>query len=224
MGVFNNSPLVRLGDIRSLASVLTLDHRCVATSQSLDQAPLLGHMYQHEVQPGLFLRINQVRDRVGLYSEAKVSPGLKVAVVWKGEARISFADQSLILGQHQQFKAMVAALDQPAMFQRKGTKGTVEYSIVLTATPAWLHRRFNYDSALELFDAPLDPSATAHPVRVAYWQPSQGLIHRLENLDIASTTTSLGNLELEAIALNLISEALGAIDSPTTHARLNPHE
>nr|WP_300315198.1 helix-turn-helix domain-containing protein [Halomonas sp.] len=217
MGVFNNSPLVGLSDIRSLASVLTQDHRCSTTMQPLGQAPLLGHMYQHEVQPGLFLRINRIRDRVGLHSEALLSPGLKVAMVWKGEARISLAGQSLMLGQNSRFKAMVAALDHPAIFQRQGIKGGIEYSVVLTATPAWLLRRLGHSSALGLFGAPLGQQFPELPIRIEYWQPSQSLVHKLESLDISSTATSLRLLDLEAVALNLISESLAAIDSPVTH-------
>lgn len=224
MGVLNNSPLVGLGDIRSLASVLTLDHRCSTTMKPLGQAPLLGHMYQHEVQPGLFLRINRIRDRVGLHSEAILSPGLKVAVVWKGEARISLAAQPLVLGQSRRFKAMVAAMDQPAVFQRKGIKGGVEYSVVLTATPAWLLRRLGHGSALRLFGAPADQQCPVQSPRIEYWQPSLNLVHRLEALDISSTTTSLRLLDLEAVALSLISESLDAIDSPATHSSPHTHD
>lgn len=221
MGAINHTSLVGLGEIRSLAQVLTQDHRCSATAQPLGHAPLLGHMYQHEVQPGLFLRINRIRDRVGLHSQAMLSPGLKVAMVWKGEAHISLADQPLLLGQNRRFKAMVAALDQPAFFQRKGTRGGIEYSAVLTATPFWLERRLGCSSALKLFGS---QQSGAQSPRLECWQPSLDLVHRLDVIDISSTATALRLLELEAAALNLINEALNAIDSPATHARSHPND
>lgn len=227
MGVFNQTPLVGPSDIRSLARVLTLDHRMGVANRPLDQAPLLGDMYQHEVQPGLFLRINRVRDRVGLHSEAIVSPSLKVAVVWKGEARISFGPQPFILGRNHRFPAMVAALDQPITFQRHGIKGGIEHSAVLTATPAWLQRRFDHGSATRLLDGTVGTellSGSSLPLRVEPWQPSPDLIHKLETLDISTSATPLRLLKLEAIALDLIRESLAAIDSPIAYSEPTRHD
>lgn len=226
MGFFNNDPLINSGDIRSLAKVLTLDHRLGATNQPFDSAPLLGNMYQHEVQPGLFLRINRIRDRVGLHSEAVLSPGLKVAVVWKGEARISFAHQPLLLGRKHGFQAMVAALDRPVAFQRQGIRGGIEHSAILTATPAWLRNRFDLDSPGRLLETSTERRALrfhSESFSIERWQPSTELIHRLEALDLSSTTTSLRLLTLEAIALDLVNAALVAADSPMTHGALPPH-
>ncbi|ALM51123.1 helix-turn-helix transcriptional regulator [Halomonas huangheensis] len=227
MGVFNQTPLVGPNDIRSLARVLTLDHRMRTADRPLDQPPLLGDMYQHEVQPGLFLRINRIRDRVGLHSEAVVSPGLKVAVVWKGEARISFGSQPLVLGRNHRFPAMVAALDQPITFQRHGIKGGIEHSVILTATPAWLQRRFDHGSATRLLNRTAGTelsSQSSFPFQIEQWQPSPDLAHKLETLDISSTASPVRLLKLEAIALDLIRESLIALDSPIAHSESSRHD
>lgn len=77
---------IHRSDLLSLAGVLTSDYRCSNSVPGGSGAPLRGIIQQHEVQQGLFLRLNRLRDRHGVTPTARLHPGLKISLVWRGAA------------------------------------------------------------------------------------------------------------------------------------------
>ncbi|WP_280540362.1 AraC family transcriptional regulator [Chromohalobacter sp. 11-W] len=164
----------------------------------------------YEVQPGLFLRLAQVRDRVGLISEANLWPALKLAIVWRGEARIAFGGHATTLGPGASAMALVVALDEEAPFSRHGHVGGIENTLTLTLTPQWLKRRWGVHAASQLL-----PFGRQQHLAQCVWTPSVHLKAWLERIGESPARPSGANqLQLEALAMAVVGEALDAINSP----------
>lgn len=171
------------------------------------RSPLLhGHMRLHELQPGMFLRLADVHDLYDLTSESELNPGLKVAVVLRGEARVAFGRRQLRLN-CDTGPAVLVALDRTALFRRWGRRRGYERSLTLTLSPGWLRDRLGVLRASQLLhNRHLD---------VAGWQPSPAILSALDQLfDLQDATVSRARLlQLEGIALALLGEALTATGS-----------
>jgi len=213
------TPWLNVGTIGSLARVLADEHRCQTPVAETPGATLLGTMHQHEVQPGLFLRLNRVRDRVGLHSEARLSPCLKVALVWHGASHLRFGEHRFSLdGGHPQ-RAMVIALDRPTAFERQGVRGGSEHSAVVTMTPEWLRRRCAVSAPRQVL-----PPTEHHHLGCCTWRPSSDLVARLIALSRVSHSSPAIALEREAVTLALVGEMLTAIDSPLMRSEPSAHD
>lgn len=124
-----------------LSRVLTRHH--VLRAREWDhRSPLLqGRMRLHELQPGLFLRLADVRDLYDLISESELNPGLKIAVLLRGRAEVAFGHRRLQLHGGGSPSAVMVALDRAAPFRRWGHRCGYERSLTMTLSPSWLQDR-----------------------------------------------------------------------------------
>ncbi|MBN8414073.1 helix-turn-helix transcriptional regulator [Halomonas cupida] len=195
-------------DLTSLAGVLTSQYQCTAADHQATGAPLHGIVQQHEVQRGMYLRLNRLRDRHGVTPRARLHPGLKISLVWRGEACVSFDEHSFTLDANKRACGLLIAVDEPTTFVRHGRRGAVEFSAVLSLTSDWLQRRLG---------SPL-PSVCCHGLRQHLghlrWTPSSDLVARLNSVSQTADMTTVLNLERESIALAMVSEALAHQTTP----------
>ncbi|WP_417286124.1 helix-turn-helix transcriptional regulator [Cobetia marina] len=192
--------IIELDHVHRMARALTSDHQCQpAEGQSADGA-LIGNMQLQEVQPGLFMRLNRIRKRADLMIRSRIEPSLKIAVVWRGEPKVSFGPQCHAL---KPGRALCIALDEPTEFRLQSPKGAYEHSAILTLTPAWLTWHLGISSASEVMP---EARHLAH----YHWQPSARLVERLEEFSRQRPGTLALRLGIESVALEVISECLAA--------------
>ena len=199
-----------------LSRVLTRHH--VLRAREWDhRSPLLqGRMRLHELQPGLFLRLADVRDLYDLISESELNPGLKIAVLLRGRAEVAFGHRRLQLHGGGSPSAVMVALDRAAPFRRWGHRCGYERSLTMTLSPSWLQDRLGLARASQaLHNRHLDR---------AFWQPSPFILSALEQLfdGLESQPTPAWRLQLEGLALALLGEALASIGSPLASRHLAP--
>ncbi|NHH85178.1 AraC family transcriptional regulator [Cobetia sp. MB87] len=204
--------IIELDHVHRMARALTSDHQCQpAEGQSADGA-LIGNMHLQEAQPGLFMRLNRVRKRADLMIRSSVEPSLKIAVVWRGEPRVSFGPQCHAL---KPGRALCIALDEPTEFRLNSLKGAHEHSAILTLTPAWLKWHLNVSRASEVM---------SHMRHLAHfhWWPSPRLLERLDTFSRQRPTSPTQRLGIESLALEVISECLAARPTQTDDTTRHP--
>lgn len=201
---------IHRSDLTSLAGVLTSDYRCTDTSPIGSGAPLHGIIQQHEVQPGLFIRLNRLRDRHGVTPTARLHPGLKISLVWRGAAQVSFGEHTFELDASRGASGLMVAVDTPIEFVRHGKRGGLEYSVVISLTPDWLQRRLGSACPSHILAGTPGHQQSPHPghLQGERWNPSTSLIARLEALSQRQEMTTSLALERESVALAMVAEAL----------------
>ncbi|KGA01561.1 hypothetical protein KP05_12300 [Cobetia amphilecti] len=192
-----------------MARALTSDHHCQPAEGQSGDGALIGNMHLHEVQPGLFMRLNRVRKCADIMIRSIIEPSLKIAVVWRGEPEVTFGPNSHVL---KKGRALCIALDEPTEFQLQSLKGAYEHSAILSLTPAWLKFHLGVSCASEaLLNGKHDQSHHLfHHLFHQYWQPSARLMERLEECSQQSPGNAAQRLALESVALEVISECLAA--------------
>lgn len=190
------------------------------------RSPLLeGSMHLSEIQPGMWLRIADVRDRYDLVSSADLPAGVKIALVIAGEARVCFGRHALTLGPQTSpmtpTSGVVVALPRPERFVRQGRTGGHERTLTLSLTPAWLSRHgYGVFAEKRLATACEEPTLTT-------WTPSPALFDLVAQLfeqPRLSKDSHAHHLQLTGCALALAGEALAAarLDSgPASYAAVS---
>lgn len=189
--------------LSAFAPILSSTYKVMAQGWNRTAPLLEGEMRLHEIQPGLYLRLANVRDCYDLHSEALLKPGLKLAWVLEGQADVSFSERRVSLGPSAE-EALMVRLRQPETFQRRGRKGGIERTLTMTLTEEWL-------------EAWSEQSELVH-MDFHAWQPSRGLrLQACQMLsDIEPQPVGLARrLLLESLALRILGEAL---DSQAPHS------
>ncbi|GAB2797310.1 AraC family transcriptional regulator [Halomonas shantousis] len=178
-------------------------------------------------QPGMYVRLTDVRDFYDLLSEAELPPGIRLALVLSGQARVRFGQHQLTLGPENAegpaIQAMLVSLNEAEAFRREGHAGGHERTLTITLTPEWLQRHL-----VSEMDSELSRCLERH-LTLTTWLPSpalQALARGLFEPSPAHPGSFAQRLQVEGCALSLISEALAAVhppDEPAT-ARASAHE
>ncbi|MFG6176749.1 helix-turn-helix domain-containing protein [Halomonas sp. THAF12] len=210
-GPAHPAPGIGVQRLESLAVAMVHRYRVEVpdTPQGPD-APLLdGRMHLTELQPGMHLRLVDVRDRFGLTSHAELPEGLKVAMVIGGTARVRYARDTLSLGPSSTSIGLLAALNRATPFTRFGRAGGHERTLILTLSSEWLAR---HGHARHLTDTGPDP-------RLTRWHPSPGLLtlaHQCFGTKTLAGEGSARQLQLHGFALAMVGEALAAEEPPSS--------
>ncbi|MHB0774566.1 helix-turn-helix transcriptional regulator [Halomonas sp. WWR20] len=217
------SPTIDQQRLRAMASPLVTHHQLHAPHWD-HHAPLLeGSMRMIQPQSGMYIRLADVRDRYDLLSEAELSPGIQLALVLSGQARVRFGHHRLTLGPENAgspaSQAMLVSLNEAETFRREGRAGGYERTLTITLTPEWLQRHLTSE-----MDRELRKRLELH-LTLANWLPSptlQALARELFEPSPASPGSLAQRLQVEGCALSLVSEALTAVHAADGPACARP--
>ncbi|PSJ21828.1 hypothetical protein CVH10_11180 [Halomonas sp. ND22Bw] len=192
--------------LRDLSAPLVRHQRLDAPDWDRRTALLDGHMRVAELQPGMRLRLAEVRDRFGLTSRAELPAGLKIALVIDGAARVRYGTHEVFLGPGGNATGLVAALPRATTFARLGQAGGFERTLTLGLSPHWLARH-GHSGLLQ--------GAMPH---LSQWTPSPGLLALAAQLFTPERLTrddAAHHLQLSGFAMALAGEALAVARPPT---------
>lgn len=194
--------------LRDLSAPLVRHQRLDAPDWDRRTALLDGHMRVAELQPGMRLRLAEVRDRFGLTSRAELPAGLKIALVIDGAARVRYGADEVHLGPEASANGVVVSLPRATTFARLGRAGGFERTLTLGLSPHWLARHGQGDI--------LDAAPDAMP-RLRHWTPSPGLLTLAAQLfapERLARDDAAHHLQLSGLAMAMAGEAL-AVARPT---------
>lgn len=202
--------------LRHLSAPL-VSHQQLEVS-TCDQRGILldGHMRVTELQPGMRLRLADVRDRFGLTSRGELPAGVKIALVIEGAARVRYGQHEVRLGPGLASQAVVATLPITTPFVRMGEAGGRERTLTLGLSPNWLARHGYAELLEEKYDA-------MPPLQL--WRPSSGLLAltaRLFTPQLLALNDPAHYLQLNGLGMALAGEALMQ-RQPTTLPHHSPH-
>ncbi|MCG7600356.1 AraC family transcriptional regulator [Halomonas sp. McH1-25] len=213
----SSPPMIDQQRLRDMASQLVAHHELHAPNWD-QRAPLLeGSMRMIQPQPGMYVRLADVRDRYDLISEAELPPGIRLALVLSGQARVRFGHHQLTLGPANRegpaIQAMLLSLREKTDFQRIGRAHGHERTLTITLTPDWLHRH----QASHAAERSLWQALGQH-LGLATWTPSAAVLELAQRLFSAPQTGAVSELSerltVEGCALALIGEGLSATRFP----------
>ncbi|WP_168380875.1 helix-turn-helix domain-containing protein [Modicisalibacter radicis] len=218
-GSESGAPCIDARGLRELSAPLVNRQNLEAATWNRSAPLLEGRMHISEVQPGMWLRLADVRDRYDLVSSAELPAGIKIALVIAGEARVRFGHHAVTLGPQAPAptptSGVVVALPRPERFVRQGRAGGHERTLTLSLTPAWLARH-GYASD--------ETSPTTAETTLTRWAPSAALLALVMQLfehPWRERASRADHLRLTGCALTLAGEALAAAGldgGPASHA------
>lgn len=207
-------PMIDQQRLRALASPLVTHHRLHAPDWDR-HAPLLeGSMRMIQPQPGMYVRLADVRDRYDLISEAELPPGIRLALVLSGQARVRFGHHSLTLGPktagNTAMQGVLVPLQKATAFQRLGQANGHERTLTITLTPEWL--RHHLATLTTAWDC---QGVLGQHLALVTWTPSPAALALAQRLFTPASEPGAGlelseRLMAEGCALMLIGEALSA--------------
>ncbi|MFC3291781.1 helix-turn-helix transcriptional regulator [Modicisalibacter luteus] len=216
-------PTIDKQRLRALSSPLVAQHELYAPDWD-QRAPLLeGSMRMIQPQPGMYVRLADVRDRYDLISEAELPPGIRLALVLSGQARVRFGHHQLTLGPDtadgSMTQAMLVSLQETTGFQRFGRANGHERTLTITLTPAWLQRYLADHMAGRAWQDTL-----GQHLALVTWSPSYVVRELAQRLFAPLTETGplpelSERLITEGCALALIGEALSGQHPPVREQR-----
>lgn len=217
MGEPSIEPEISVTDLQQLSARLVKQQRLEAPSWDHRAALLTGRMWVCELEPGVQLRLADVKDRFGLKTQALLPAGVKIALVIEGAARVRYDAFEARLGPHADLGLLVA-LPAAAEFMRQGEAGALERTLTLSLSPHWLVRHGYSDLMESQDDSPY----------LQYWAPSPGLLalaSRLFLLEAGMEHSAAYRLQLKGFAMALAGEALASLPTaPSTDTIARPHD
>ncbi|WP_177223306.1 helix-turn-helix transcriptional regulator [Modicisalibacter xianhensis] len=207
-------PMIDQQRLRALASPLVTHHRLHAPDWDRHTPLLEGSMRMIQPQPGMHVRLADVRDRYDLISEAELTPGVRLALVLSGQAQVRFGHHQLTLGPETNGRttaqAMLVSLQKATAFQRLGQSNGHERTLTITLTPEWL-RHYLATPTTE-WDC---QGVLGQHLALMTWTPSSAVLALAQRLFTPATEPEAGlelseHLMAEGCALMLIGEALSA--------------
>jgi AraC-like DNA-binding protein len=212
--------------LRAMASPIVANHELHAPDWDQREPLLEGSMRLIQPQPGMYVRLTDIRDRYDLVSEAELPPGIRLAVVLSGRARVMFGHHQLTLGPANRDGAMVQAmlitLRETTAFQRIGRVHGHEKTLTITLTPDWLQHYLTPQVAERSL-----LEALSHHLALVTWHPSSAVLELAQRLFTSNTETGPATelserLFVEGCALALIGEALAALKLSALDHRESP--
>lgn len=207
--------------VERLSRPLLVRHTARVPGGDPRTALLDGWMRLFQVQPGMYMRLLDVRDRYELLSEARLNPGLTVALVLSGHPRVAYGSEVLELGGGEAgqmtAEAVMVAMDAAEDFRRWGQSGQRERTLTLACLPEWLEGNLGVGKASDLFNG-------QHLSMVRWW-PSPAILGLVESLfqgKVSATLSSGDQIRVEGCALALLGEALEAVEPPSVPSSLLP--
>ena len=179
-----------------------------------------------ELRPGLHLHFDNAHDQHDLTAQGKLSQGLRIVLLLEGVLDVSYGARRMRLASRGTCaNALLVSVAEPDLFVRRARQGGYARRVSLRLSPAWLEQAAGgaASPALDTF--------MRHHLAMHQWQVSQRVTAIAEQIvQPPEFEPLMQNLYLESRALELVSEALGAVPGaalrapPAEAVKLRPQE
>ena len=186
--------------------------RCVVAPGAMPSEPgLRAHLQRmHELRPGLHLHSDDAHDARDLTAQTEIGVGLRIVLLLEGAVDVSYGGERVALSSSRgSVSACMVAVAEPDLFTRRAHRGVYSRRVNLGLERRWLEQACG--GADGRGTGPLEDFMRRH-LATRRWQLSaRGVALAEQIVRPPQLNPLLQNMYLESRALELVSEAVGAL-------------